>query len=71
MTSVKKKPLPYWLSFSLAELKCLLNILMPLPTPTLAFRLRWFWRRRLYRLRAIASRYGIAASTLIELSLPP
>lgn len=69
--SEKKSPLPVWLSFSLAELRCLLNIVLPLPMLSREFRLRWFWRRRQQRLRAIASRYQLSPQRLFDLALPP
>jgi hypothetical protein len=59
------------LTFSLAELRCLLNIVFPLPVLSREFRLRWFWRRRQQRLRAIASRYQINPQRLFELARPP
>ena len=71
MRGEKKSPLPVWLSLSLAELRCLLNIVWPLPALTRPFRLRWFWRRRQQRLRAVASRYQISPQRLFELARPP
>ncbi|MDQ7034324.1 MAG: hypothetical protein Q9P01_05665 [Anaerolineae bacterium] len=47
------------MSFSLAEWRCLLNIIFPLPELSQVFRLRWFWWRREQRLRAAASRLGL------------
>jgi len=62
----QKKILPRWLSFSLAEWRCLLNILCPLPPLSIQFRLHWFWWRRKQRLCAIASRLGIPPYYLIS-----
>jgi hypothetical protein len=69
--SVKKKPLPPWMSFSLAEWRCLLNILLPLPQLSQVFRLRWFWRRREQRLQAAASRLALDVQRLLTFALLP
>ena len=71
MSSEKKSRLPCWMSFSLPELRCLLNIVLPVPRLAKVFRLRWFWWRRQKRLQAIASRYHIPATTLLRLAIPP
>lgn len=69
--SEKKSLLPTWLSFSLAELRWLLNIVLPTPLLTRDYRLQCFWQRRDQRLRAIASRYQLPVERLRRLSLPP
>jgi hypothetical protein len=56
---------------SLAELRVLLNIILPVPQLAQQFRLRWFWWRRAQRLRAIASRYQLDAKQLLAFALPP
>ena len=71
MASEKKSALPTWLSFSLAELRCLLNIVLPTPALSREFRLRCFWQRRKQRLRTIAVRYHLPVEPLLRLSLPP
>ena len=71
MTSEKKNALPTWLSFSLAELRCLLNIVLPTPALSREFRLQCFWQRRKQRLQAIAVRYHLPLEPLLRLSLPP
>ena len=71
MTSEKKRRLPLWLSFSLAELRCLLNMMLPTPALSREFRLRCFGQRRKQRLQAIASRYQLPLEPLLRLSLPP
>jgi hypothetical protein len=67
----ENSPLPAWLSLSLPELRCLLNILSPLPVLNRAFRLQWFRWRREHRLRAIASRFRIDRGLLLQAALPP
>lgn len=73
----KKTLWPTWLSFSLAELRCLFNVFVPLPEPSQAFRLAWFWWRRTQRLRAVVCRYGQRGGDLalffegFPLPLPP
>jgi hypothetical protein len=71
MTNEKKSPLPVWLSLSVPELRRLLNLVFPLPTPTQALRLHWFRWRRQHRFRAIASRFHIDTNILLRLALPP
>jgi hypothetical protein len=71
MTEPEKKPLPRWLSFSLAEWRCLFNLILPLPQLGQTFRLRWFWWRRKQRLRAAASRLQLDVHLLLQLALPP
>ena len=71
MSSEKKSRLPGWMSFSLPELRCLLNIILPVPSVSKMFRLRWFWWRRRKRLQAIASRYQVPTQTLWRLAVPP
>jgi hypothetical protein len=71
VTNEKKSALPTWLSFSLAELRCMLNIVLPTPALSREFRLRCFWQRRKQRLQAIAVRYHLPLELLLRLSLPP
>ena len=71
MASEKKSALPTWLSFSLAELRCLLNIVLPNPALSREFRLQCFWQRRKQRLQAIAVRYQLPLEPLLRLTLPP
>jgi hypothetical protein len=71
MNNEKKSLLPAWLSLSVPELRCLVNILFPLPVLHRAFRLRWFRWRREHRLRAIASRFRIDPGLLLQVALPP
>jgi len=71
MASEKKNVWPTWLSFSLAELRCLLNIVLPTPALSREFRLQCFWQRRKQRLQAIASHYHLSLEQLLRLSLPP
>ena len=67
----EKNPLPIWFSLSVAELRCLFNIVLPLPRPTKAFRLHWFWWRREHRFRTVAARFQINYARLLRLALPP
>lgn len=67
----EKNTLPIWLSFSLAELRCLLNSVLPTPVLSREFRLRCFWQRRKPHLQAIAVRSHLPLEPLLRLSLPP
>lgn len=71
MNNEKKSPLPIWLSLSVAELRCLLNLMLPTLSLTKAFRLRWFWWRRQQRFRAIATCFQIDFNLLLRSTLPP
>jgi hypothetical protein len=67
----KKSDLPRWLRLSFAERCCLLNILSPPPTLSVADKLRWFWWRRRARLKAVASRYGVSWAAIAHQLQPP
>jgi hypothetical protein len=71
MNNEKKSPLPLWLGLSMSELRCRLNVLLPLPVLHRAFRLQWLRWRREHRLRAIASRFRIDPGLLLQAALPP
>ena len=71
MSSEKKSPLPVWLSLSVPELRRLLNLALPLPPLSQAFRLHWFWWRRDHRFRAVAARLRINPQRLLRSALPP